>query len=133
MIKAEFGIIDEVDYFNDYGVYEPEKYNCIAIDDDIYINNWWSRLAIMKTYFHSMDKPANALARWGVTLISPQSLPIFLNIVLTYKRIYTDNNLVDLADKIREAIRKISLLFILECRYHSLHLTRRRNRKGGIF
>lgn len=35
MIKTEFGIIDEIDANKDYGHYEPEKYNCIYIDDDI--------------------------------------------------------------------------------------------------
>ena len=51
-----------------------------------------------------MNRPAFALARWGVTLIPPESLPIFQDIVITDKRIYTDNHLVDLANKIQEAI-----------------------------
>ena len=106
MIKTEFGIIDEIDYKKDYGVYEPEKYDCVYIDDDLYINDWWERLTTMKTYFHSMDRPAFALARWGVTLIPPESLPIFQDIVITDKRIYTDNRLVDLSNKIQEAIEK---------------------------
>jgi hypothetical protein len=86
--------------------YEPEKYNCIYIDDDIYVNDWWERLTTMKTYFHSMDRPATALARWGVTLIPPESLSIFQDIVITDKRIKNDNHLVELADKIQEAINK---------------------------
>lgn len=106
MIKTEFGIIDEIDYSKDYGVYELGKYNCIFIDDDIYINDWWERLTTMKTYFHNMDRPAFALARWGVTLIPPESLSIFQDIVITDKRIKTDNHLVELADKIQEAINK---------------------------
>lgn len=106
MIKTEFGIIDEIVFSKDYGVYEPEKYNCVYIDDDIYINDWWAQLTTMKTYFHNMDRPGFALARWGVTLIPPESLLIFQDIVITDKRIKTDNHLVALANKIQEAIDK---------------------------
>lgn len=106
MIKAEFGIVDEIDYSKDYSLYEPEKYNCIYIDDDIYINDWWERLISMKVYFHCMDRPAFGLARWGVTLIPPESLPVLQDIVISDKRIYTDNHLVGLANKIQEAIEK---------------------------
>lgn len=104
MIKAEFGIIDEIDYKKDYSKYEPQKYNCVFIDDDIYINDWWKRLSTMKTYFHSMNRPNFALARWGITLIPPESLTIFQDIVLTDKRIYNDDNLVQLANVIQKAI-----------------------------
>ena len=41
MIKTQFGIIDEIDCNKDYSEYEPDKYNCVYIDDDIYINDWW--------------------------------------------------------------------------------------------
>jgi len=104
LIKTEFGIIDEIDYSKDYGVYEPEKYGCVYIGDDIYIDDWWDRLTMMKTYFHTMNRPSFALARWGVTLIPPESLPIFQDIVISDKRIHTDHHLVDLANKIQEAI-----------------------------
>jgi len=104
MIKIGFGIIDIIDYSKDYSAYGPEKYGFVYIDDDIYINDWWKRLTTMKTYFHCMDRPAVALARFGVTLIPPESLPTFQDIVITDKRIYTDNNLVALATKIKEAI-----------------------------
>ena len=106
MIKIEFGIIDEIDYSKDYGAYEPEKYDCVFIDDDTYINDWWKQLGLMKTYFHSMDRPEFALARWGVTLIPPESLPTFQAIVLADKRMQVDGHLVDLANKIQEAINK---------------------------
>ena len=106
LIKTEFGIINEIDYSKDYGVYEPEKYNCVQIADDIYVNDWWDRLTLMKTFFHRMDRPAFALARFGVTIIPPESLPMFQEIVITDKRINTDSNLVDLANKIREAIER---------------------------
>ena len=106
MIKTEFGIIDDIDYSKDYIKYEPEKYGCVFIDDDTYINDWWERLTTMKTYIENMNRPAFALARWGVTIIPPESLPIFQEIVLSDIRIQTDKNLVGLAKKIQEAIDK---------------------------
>ena len=53
MIKAEFGIIDEIDPKKDDSAYEPQNYHCIAIDDDLYLNDWWPELLLMQTYFHS--------------------------------------------------------------------------------
>ena len=41
---AEFGIIDNIDNKKDYSDYEPEKYNCVAIDDDI-LNDWQDSFA----------------------------------------------------------------------------------------
>jgi hypothetical protein len=35
MIKTEFGIIDIIDFKKDYK-YEPERYNCVFIDDGTY-------------------------------------------------------------------------------------------------
>jgi hypothetical protein len=106
MIKTEFGIIDEIDYDKDYSDYEPEKYHCVFIDDHVYINDWWPQLSLMKTYFHSLKKPSFALARWGVTLIPPESLSIFQDIVISDPRINKDPLLVELAEKIKEAIDK---------------------------
>jgi len=104
MAKAEFGIIDELDCAKDYSLYEPKKYGCVFIDDFIYIDDWWERLSIMKTYFHNMNRPSTALARYGVTLIPPESLSMFQDIVITDKRLGSDKSLVNLAAKIQEAI-----------------------------
>ena len=104
MAKAEFGIIEKIEYSKNYSLYEPDKYGCVFIDDFIYIDDWWERLSLIKTYFHSTDRPSTALARYGVTLIPPESLSALQDIVITDKRIHTDNNLVDLANKIQEAI-----------------------------
>jgi ribonuclease PH len=35
----------------------------------------------MKSYFHCYARPSVALARWGVTLIPPESLELFCDIV----------------------------------------------------
>ena len=103
MIKTEFGIIDDFQPNQKYTIYEPEKYHCVAIDDE-YIDDWWERLLMIRTYNMSLEQPQWALSRWGITLIPPESLPALLEIIAKDKRIYWDDNLVELADLIRQAI-----------------------------
>lgn len=105
MIKTEFGIIEDIEEIQKY-LYTPEKYNCVCIDDDIYIDDWWDKLITLKTYFHSLNRPEFGLARWGITLIPPESLSGFQEIVLSDKRINEDVNLIKLADKIQDAISR---------------------------
>jgi len=106
MVRTEFGIIDDIDLSKDYSEYEPQKYNCVFIDDDVYINDWWQQLCEMKTYFHSMDRPETALARFGVTIIPPESLPYFLSIVSGDSRIDSDQHLMELVRVIQMAIER---------------------------
>jgi len=100
---AEFGIIDEFDKDKDYSIYEPEKYHCTAIEDDI-LNDWWNQLVLMKTYFHCYNRQEFALARWGVTLIPPESLESFYDIVSSDHRSKSSKELIDLMVLIRKAI-----------------------------
>lgn len=101
---AQFGIIDEFEKDKDYSSsYELKKYNCVAINDDI-LNNWWSKLILIKTYFHSYNRPDFALARWGVTLIPPESLEDFYSIVSTDMRSKSSKDLIDLMILLRKAI-----------------------------
>ena len=78
----------------------------MCIDDAIYIDDWWDKLVLLKTYFHSLDCPEFGLARWGITIIPPDSLPGFQEIVLSDKRINEDVQLRELADKIQDAINR---------------------------
>lgn len=103
MIPIEFGIIEGFDENGDY-LCSDDKFVCI--DDDLYINDWWKRLVLMKTYFHTLDRPAFGLDRWGITIIPPESLKSFQEIVNSDKRIYQDEHLVDLAKLIQKAIIK---------------------------
>ncbi len=100
---AQFGIIDEFKKDKDYSNYEPEKYHCIAIDDDI-LNDWWRQLILIKTYFHCYNRQEFALARWGVTLIPPESLESFYNIVATDQRSKSSKELTDLMILLRKTI-----------------------------
>lgn len=103
MIKAEFGIIEDIREVQEYS-YDPDKYQCVCIDDNIYIDDWWEKLVLLKTYFHSLDRPEFGLARWGITLIPPESLPAFREIVSSDSRINKDIHLRELADKMQDAI-----------------------------
>ncbi|HDX9579853.1 TPA: short-chain dehydrogenase [Bacillus pseudomycoides] len=76
----EFGIIDNFDRQKKYNDYSPEKYNCISVDDDI-INSLNKHLSIMKTYYHSFNRPEFGLDYWGITIIPPESLSLFYDIV----------------------------------------------------
>ena len=105
MIKAKFGIIEDIGETRKY-FYASEKYQCVCIDDDIYIDDWWDKLVLLKTYFPSLDRPEFGLARYGITLIPPESLSGFQEIVLSDRRINRDANLRELADKIQDAINR---------------------------
>lgn len=80
MIKTEFAIVE---YF-DNGEYVIDKSIALVyIDDDTYINDWWSKLLTIKTYYQNLNQPSQALDRWGITLIPPESLPSFQDIILS--------------------------------------------------
>lgn len=101
---AEFGIIDKFEKDKDYSdSYEPQKYSCIAIDD-AFLDDWWNKLTSIKTYFHCYSRPNFALARWGITLIPPESLEDFYDIVSTDKRSKSSKDLIDLMKLLRKAI-----------------------------
>ena len=107
MIKTEFGIIDNFDEANDYTGYHPQKYNCIPIDDDKYLNDWWDSLLEIDTFNVFSERilqPQKALSRWGITIIPPSSLPKLLNIVVSDKRYRRDKRLVAFELLIRQAI-----------------------------
>ncbi len=102
--NAQFGIIDQFEKLKDYSLdYEPLKYKCVAISDDI-LNDWWSELILIKTYFHCYNRPSYALARWGVTLIPPESLEPFYIIVSKDNRSNSSEELIGLMALLRRAI-----------------------------
>lgn len=74
MAKHEFGIMpNEPKPHTSYTKYEPQKYNCIALDDDtvVKIAPLWDRIDF---YWHSPDLPAKGIAYTGITLIPPTSI-----------------------------------------------------------
>ena len=107
MIKTEFGIIENFNEKADYTEYCPKKYHCVAIDDDLYLNDWWSALSLIDTYnvySKGLLQPQKALSRWGITIIPPSSLPALLDIVLSDKRSKKDKRLIVFAGLLHRAI-----------------------------
>ena len=107
MIKTEFGIIDDFDEKKDYTGYHPDRYNCVAIDDDLYINDWWKSLSCLDTfnvYKKGVLQPQKALSRWGITILPPSSLHAFLDIVTSDRRSKKDKRLIALEKLIHQAI-----------------------------
>ena len=78
MLKHEFGIMQESPTAGkSYVEYEPQKYDCIAINDED-LEPIASKLADRDFYWNSIDRPAKGLAYCGITLIQPSSIDYFL-------------------------------------------------------
>ena len=81
MPKHDFGIMPKKPISGKrYDKYEPEKYNCISVDDD-FLSPYLEDLCRAKCYWHTLDRPENGLAYYGVTLIPPVSLEIIIRIL----------------------------------------------------
>ncbi len=61
-----------------YDAYEPEKYGCIAVHDEIVEKFGDSVLRDLPVFWHTVDRPEKGLAYCGITLIPPASLPTLL-------------------------------------------------------
>ena len=85
LAKHEFGIIDAFEENKWYSEYEPEKYNCISISDDIIeelIIKFNDELMTIKTYFQVATQPGTGLDYCGITIIPPDSLRQFRDIII---------------------------------------------------
>lgn len=100
----EFGIIDNLTDTS-YEEYLPEKYHCVSVSDD-HIQVLLKPLSLVKTYFESLDRPEYGLAYYGTTLIPPESLSSFLDIILSNKRLKQQDDVIELSKKIIQAIRE---------------------------
>ena len=75
MCAHDFGILPQVDPQRDYGdSYEPQRYECIKVEDDLLLEVAERLQEKLETYWHTMSRPAHGLAWYGVTLIPPRSL-----------------------------------------------------------
>lgn len=74
MAKHEFGLMDNTPQRGKrYDEYEPQKYNCISVDDK-YIETIDTALSGIDFYWHTLDVCGKGLAYCGVTLMPPESL-----------------------------------------------------------
>ena len=63
-----------------FRAYEPEKYNCISVDD-IYLENIVSSFDHIDFYWQTLDIKEKGIAYCGVTLIPPTSQKAFINVI----------------------------------------------------
>lgn len=98
----EFGIISDINDRNLYSSYSPEPNGCITVHDDT-IQKLMESLSIMKTYFHSLDRQEFGLSYYGITIIPPESLTLFLDIVLSNKVLCLSDEVSALCEKIHLA------------------------------
>lgn len=81
MLKHEFGIMPQAPLLGKrFDEYEPEKYHCVAVSDDD-ILPCLDAFRCGKTYWHSLDRPELGLAYNGITLIPPETLDAYLEII----------------------------------------------------
>lgn len=81
MPKHEFGIMArDPDREERYDKYEPEKYNCLCVDDND-IEAVGADLQTLSCFWHTLARPEKGLAYFDITLIPPSSLPAFEDIV----------------------------------------------------
>ena len=87
MAKHEFGIMQIVPQKGKrYDEYEPQKYDCISVNDD-YIENIVSDFDDIDFYWHSLDVPGKGLCYCGITLIPPSSMQAFISIIENYPKL----------------------------------------------
>ncbi|QFT89217.1 hypothetical protein FIU87_11210 [Bacillus sp. THAF10] len=98
----EFGIIEDFNIRKDYSYYSPEEYSCISVDDDL-IQNFSESLKMMKSYFHSYERLGFGLAYCGVTIIPPESLTLFYEVIVSSPSFKESSNLTDLAAKVSKS------------------------------
>lgn len=81
MAKHEFGImLDAPKKVKHYDEYEPWKYTCISVDDDD-LANIVERLSTIDFYLHTLSAKGKGLAYYGITLIPPDSLKAFIDVI----------------------------------------------------
>jgi len=85
MAKHEFGIMQTPPKPQTrYDEYEPEKYQCISIDDE-YVEKIEKELIDIDFYWHTLDVSGKGLAYCGITLMPPESLDGVINVIDKYK------------------------------------------------
>lgn len=81
MAKHEFGIMQTVpEKSKRYDEYEPQKYNCITVDDD-YLEDIAVRFNDIDFFWHTLDIKGKGLAYCGVTLVPPSSMQEFISVI----------------------------------------------------
>ena len=81
MAKHEFGIMQEAPQAGQrYDSYEPWKYHCISVDD-AYMEDIVCHFCHIDCCRHATDLRGKGLAYCGITLIPPESLGTFIDVI----------------------------------------------------
>ena len=81
MAKHEFGIMQDAPVMGKrYDEYEPQKYNCISVDD-AYLEDIVADFNHIDFYWHTLGVKGKRLAYCGVTLIPPSSIKAFVDVI----------------------------------------------------
>lgn len=81
MAKHEFGLMPSEPSSNErFDRYEPDKYNCIVIDDD-FIEPLLVDLQEIDCYWHTRRIANKGLAYYGITLIPSKSMDALINLL----------------------------------------------------
>lgn len=81
MANHEFGIMQNApEQGKRYDEYEPQKYNCISVNDD-YLEDIVANFDSIDFYWHTLDVKGKGLAYCGVTLIPPCSIKEFVDVI----------------------------------------------------
>ena len=100
MAKHEFGIMPEAPQAGKrYDEYEPWKYHCISVEDDD-IEKVDRASADIECFWHTTDVKGKGLAYCGVTLIPPESLRMFVDVIRDI------SDLSELEDLMKKALRE---------------------------
>ena len=70
-----------------YDEYEPQKYNCISVDD-YYLEDIVSHFNHIASYWHTLDIKGKGLEYSGITLVPPESLREFINVIYNIDGLY---------------------------------------------
>ena len=81
MARHEFGILEDAPQQGKrYDAYEPWAYDCISVDDD-FLEGIVERFGQIEFYWHTLDVKARGIAYCGITLIPPDSIRAFLDVI----------------------------------------------------
>lgn len=109
MAKHDFGMIDWFEENKWYSEYAPQKYNCISVDMDLMdkiFEMYLEEVMQIKTYACISTQPLQGLEESGVTLIPPDSLKPFFDIILKANNQLKEQQLLGLIDKIQDAMKE---------------------------
>ena len=114
MPEHEFGIMQNPPKKRkNYRRYEPKKYDCITVNDEALMSAS-DKISDVKSYWGSLNKAEFGLDYFGVTLIPPESLRVFITVIAD------DTNLTVNYLYWKKRKKKTSMSFISEIESHIL-------------